>query len=83
MARTHNKKNDGKYNEPHELEGLTTPRIDNEKCSQITGQEGRCHDDHGVLDVIEYVVIYTAYPGGIGTQSHRVENLCRKDFGGV
>jgi len=31
VKRTHNKKQDGKYDEPHELEALTTPRVDDEK----------------------------------------------------
>jgi hypothetical protein len=41
MTLTHNEKQGGEDNESHELERSATPRIDDEKRSQITGHEGR------------------------------------------
>lgn len=52
MAHTHNEKQDGEHDEAHELEGFATPRVDNKERSQVTGQEGRGDDDHGIYDVI-------------------------------
>ena len=39
ISRTHNYKEDGQHREPHELDGLSTNYVDQEKGRPVTGNE--------------------------------------------